>query len=250
MKMMRSISILTLSMFIFLSCTDLSAKEQDLEKLRNAYSVTKEEMQKRKDDFRVRYEAAESVGEKHKIIEESRDYVFATLTENIFPAWYGTTWGFNGTSRIPGKGKIACGTFVVYTLQDVGFNIPSYKRMAQQPSENIIKNLIGPSHLKRFWNSVPMKKVLAWVRSQGEGLFVVGLDIHVGYIISKGGKITFCHSNYYNPPLMVVNQDAMDRSPLTDSKYRVFGKILDDQMMIKWLKGEPFPLTYDYFRRR
>ena len=81
-------------------------------------------------------------------------------------------------------------------------------------------------------------------------MFVVGLDVHVGFIINNGGKMTFCHSNYYNPPRMVVNQDAMERSPLTDSKYRVFGKILDDQMMIKWLKGAKFPISHDYFRGR
>ncbi|PIX18129.1 MAG: hypothetical protein COZ70_15800 [Deltaproteobacteria bacterium CG_4_8_14_3_um_filter_51_11] len=145
------------------------------------------------------------------------------------------------------RGHIACGTFVVYTLQDAGFKIPS--KMARQPSENIIKNLIGPSNIMRFSNAVPMQKVLEWIRSQDEGLFIVGMDIHVGFIINKAGNITFCHSNYYDPPRAVVNQDARERSPLTDSKYLVFGKILDNAMMIRWLKHELFPVTYDFFRR-
>ena len=222
-------------------------KPEDIEKLRKAYLTTKNEVKAKQDEFKARYEAAGSDEDRRKIIEESRDYVFETLTEYVLPPWNGTTWDFNGTSRTPGEGKIACGTFVVYTLQDAGFKIPS--KMARQPSENIIKNLIGPPPVKRFWNSASMQKVLNWIPSQGEGLYVVGLDIHVGFIINKGGNMTFCHSSYYNPPRMVVNQDVMEKSPLTDSKYRVFGKILDDQMMIKWLKGESFPLTYDYFRK-
>lgn len=222
-------------------------KPEDIEKLRREYLTIKEEVKAKRDEFRVRYEATGSDEEKNKIIRENRAFVFEILTESIFPAWHGTNWGFNGSSRTPGKGKIACGTFVIYTLQDAGFKIPS--KMARQPSENIIKNMIGPSPVKRFWNSASMEKVLNWVRSRGEGLYVVGLDIHVGYIIYNNDKVTFCHSSYYNPPRTVVNQDAMGKSPLTDSKYRVLGKILDDGMMIKWIRGEEFPITYDYFRR-
>ncbi|MFC1812342.1 hypothetical protein ACFL03_06575 [Thermodesulfobacteriota bacterium] len=223
------------------------AKSQNVAKLREAYPATKEEVKAKQDEFRARKETASSDEEKARIMQEGRNYLFEILTDRIFPAWCGTPWDYNGTTREPGKGQIACGTFVIYALQDAGFKIPS--KMARQPSENIIKNLTDSSHVKRFSNSAPMERVLRWILLQGEGLFIVGLDEHVGFIINKNGKTTFCHSNYKDPPLMVVNQDAMEKSPLTDSKYRVLGKILDDEMMIKWLEGEPFPLTYDYFRR-
>ena len=84
-------------------------------------------------------------------------------------------------TRTPGEGEIACGTFVVFTLQDMGFQIPT--RMAQQPSENIIKNVIGTTTIKRFSNHAPMEDVIAWIQQEGEGIFLVGLDIHVGFII-------------------------------------------------------------------
>lgn len=90
---------------------------------------------------------------------------------------------------------------------------------------------------------------MEWIRSRGEGLYIVGLDIHVGFIIYRDNKITFCHSSYYNPPLKVVSQDALDKSPLTDSKYRVIGKILDDKMIVKWITEESFPVTFDYFNQ-
>ena len=218
---------------------------QGTERQSKEYQETIEAVKSKKDELRLRYETAESEEEKRNIIEQGSAYVFKILTEEIFPAWHGTPWDFNGSSRISGEGRIACGTFVVNTLQDAGFKIPS--NMSRQPSENIIKNLTGPSRIKR-WSLAPMEMVLDWIRSQGEGLFIVGLDIHVGFIIYKNGQITFCHSSYYDPPLMVVNQDAMEQSPLTDSKYRVIGRFLEEDI-IKWVKGESFPLTYDYFRR-
>ncbi len=240
------IYIFLAAILTFLFVDEICTQAINIEKLRSEYSSAKDEISKKQDEFKTRYRQAISGEEKNEIIQESKAYIFEALTERIFPAWYGTEWDFNGTSRTPGKGKIACGTFIVYTLQDAGFKIDS--RMAMQPAENIIKNLIDPSDIKRFCNAAPMERILRWIKSKGEGLFIVGLDIHVGFIIYKNDKITFCHSNYYNPPRKVVNQDAMEKSPLTDSKYRVIGKILDDKMMKKWIYGEAFPIIYDYFQ--
>ena len=164
----------------------------------------------------------------------------------MFPAWYGTRWAFNGMTRTPGEGEIACGTFAVFTLQDVGFRIPT--RMAAQPSENIIKNLIGNSTVKRFSNHTPMSKVIEWLGERGEGLYLVGLDIHVGFIVYENDTMEFCHASYYDPPRAVVSQEVTEKSPLTDSGYRVVGKLLADDMIKKWLLGEEFQVTYDYFR--
>ena len=161
MRKIQYIAAFILFIFLFLPYTGCSARGQDIIEKRKEYPATKQRVKAKQNELRVRYESAESDEERLRVVEESRDYVFEILTKNIFPAWYGTTWGFNGTSRMPGENEIACGTFVVYTLQDAGFEISP--KMARQPSENIIKNFIGPSHIKRFWNAAPMKKVLEWV---------------------------------------------------------------------------------------
>ena len=44
---------------------------------------------------------------------------------------------------------------------------------------------------------VSAEKVIAEIKTRGEGLFVVGLDIHVGYILYYQNSIMFIHSNYY-----------------------------------------------------
>ena len=225
--------------FTALTAQDASILQNDYFKLKDSINVFKQQMN-------MRYEQCNSDSEKKEIVKKSSKYIFKILTDKIFPAWYGTSWDFNGVSREPGKGSIACGSFVVFTLQDAGFEIPT--RMYQQPSENIIKNLTPSSNIKRFSNNTPMDKIIRWIKSKGEGLFIVGLDIHVGFMIFNNNKITFCHSSYYNPLLQVVNQEITSKSPLTDSKYRVIGKILTSQMIRKWLLGQTFGLKYDYFR--
>jgi hypothetical protein len=167
-----------------------------IEQLREEYERTKATITKQRNELNSRYLQSQTAQERERILYESQSLLIRTLTERIFPAWHGTHWGFYGMSRVPGEGEIACGTFVVFTLQDVGFDIPT--RMAQQPSENILKNFIGNTGIKRFSNHVPMEKIIAWIQGQGEGVFLVGLDIHVGFIIYINNVISFCHANYYN----------------------------------------------------
>ncbi|MCB1049349.1 MAG: hypothetical protein H6510_02995 [Acidobacteria bacterium] len=176
--------------------------------------------------------------------EPMRRQVFQQLKNQILPAWCGTAWGFYGTSHWPQQGEIACGVFVVRTLQHAGFVIPD--RMAAQPAENIIKNLVSAGPIQRF-SRAPLDRVLEWVAAQGDGLYLVGLDCHVGFLIRFEGKTVFCHANYY-PPQKVVMEPADGPSPLRDSQYRVIGKLLDDEMMRHWLEGRTFTQRYDYFR--
>jgi hypothetical protein len=211
----------------------------------NKYNDLKTAVILKQQQIREQYLRCASDEDKSAVLDSTSGYLFKILTENIFPQWYGTRWDFNGVSRTPGQGGIACGSFVVFTLQDAGFNIPS--KMYRQPSENIIKNLTDETNIKRFSNHVSMERIIEWIKLKGEGLYIVGLDIHVGFIIYAGRKMTFCHSNYYDPPQHVENQDILDISPLTESNYRVLGKILTKDMIKKWIFGEPFKLKYNYF---
>ncbi len=245
--MNKNMSLL-IYLLIFLSLLSLNkGYAQNIEKSRIDYKQIKSTAILKMKEIKSQYQKSHSAEERNKLIQNSKEFLFTTLTDDIFPAWYGTPWDYNGTSRVPGKGEIACGTFVIYTLQDAGFLIPS--NMAKQPSENIIKNLTASSAIKRFSNHPSMKDILKWIYTKEEGLFIVGMDFHVGYIIYNKNKITFCHSNYYKTNQKVIIQNTTEKSPLTDSKYVVIGKILTDEMIIKWMFGQSFPVKYDYFSR-
>lgn len=111
-------------------------------------SIIKEIIEKR-DSLMLQYSESDSMGQ-DSIIVMAKDYLISRMTEEIFPSWYGTKWDFNGTTRIPQEGRIACGYFITNILTDVGFNIPRVK-WAQSASEVFIKKL-SFGNINRFYN--------------------------------------------------------------------------------------------------
>jgi len=181
------------------------------------------------------------------IIKEARQYVLRRLVEDIFPAWYGTVWEFYGTTEVPGQGGVACGYFAFTALRDIGFRLP-HAQLAQLYSENAIKNLAPVGQIKRFRNA-SMAEIEEHFASSGHGLYLAGLDCHVGFVVYDDDGGRFVHSSYYNPPLAVVSEPLDGPNPFRDSKYRVIGKLFDDAMMKRWLGGEKFALTYGVRRK-
>lgn len=211
---------------------------------RENYRSAIDELEVTRRDIRRRYLAAmaEKNGEAQiRLISEAGASVFTTLVEEIFPAWYGTPWDFNGISQSPGEGKIACGYFVTTTLRDVGFDLPRIK-LAQQPSQTIIHSFTGRESIS-ISAGKPIADIEEHIRKSGIGLYIVGLDTHVGFVVNDGESLAFVHSTYYNPPKTVVAEATDSVNPLRDSNYRVVGKILDDTMMRKWILGGSFALN-------
>jgi hypothetical protein len=170
------------------------------------------------------------------IIREARACVLRSLTNELLPEWYGTPWDFNGTTRLPGQGMIACGYFVTTVLRDAGFHIPRI-RWAQLAAEPMIRRIAPKA--KRF-HETEVSTVEAWLRAQGDGLYVIGLDNHVGFITVQQGKAQFVHSNYYQREIGVMSEPLQGKNPFAHSHYRVIGKLLDDAMITKWIQGASF----------
>jgi hypothetical protein len=184
------------------------------------------------------YARAATDQERTAVINRARETLTKSAHLKIFDFWYGTPWDFNGTTETPGQGKIACGYFVTTVLRDLGFKVQRAK-LAQQASENIILSLTTDSHIKRF-RQKPLSDFVEAVRNWGAGLYIVGLDIHVGFILNDDGHVYFIHSSYMDP-LCVIKEDANASKVLASSKYRVLGKIsADDQLILKWLQGDQF----------
>lgn len=222
-------------------------------KLKNEYDSLLNQIKEKRKEFNKKYESSADERVRKKIIEASEQYVFDMLTDKIFPLWYGTPWAFNGLTQVPRHEEgIACGYFVTTTLRDVGFNLER-KQLGDQPAEYIIKNLTGESNIYRFRNK-SLRKLLDKVQELGKGLYIVGLDLHVGFLINKqssddrSNTVYFVHSLYYEPAC-VVSEEAGKSFLLINSEYRVIGKILDTSLMRKWISGEKIPTRYDYFRR-
>ena len=182
--------------------------------------------------FASRYKSATSA-EKADILAQARGLVTSSIYTEIFPPWYGTLWDFSGITEEPQQGKIACGYFVTTVLRDAGWRVQR-ARMAQQASENIILSLITDPYVRRF-RRVAIGDFVAAVREWGPGIYVVGLDIHIGFIVNNDEGVYFIHSSYVEP-YTVVREQAIESKILAASNYRVLGRVTADDLFIeKWL---------------
>lgn len=181
----------------------------------------------------LRYQEARSETDKERIVGQARAAVVRAIYTEMFPNWYGTPWDFNGTTEVPRQGKIACGYFVTTVLRDAGWKVQR-ARLAQQASENIILSLTSEPYIKRF-RRVAIEDFVRTVKDWGPGIYVVGLDIHTGFIVNSGDEVYFIHASYAEP-FAVVKERALDSKILQASKYRVLGRITaDDEFIAKWL---------------
>ena len=80
------------------------------------------------------------------------------------------------------------------------------------------------------------------MQKKGEGLYIVGLDYHVGFISVESSGIYFVHSSYQQPQA-VIREIASESRILNDSKYRVIGKLNDKKFLTGWLSKENFEIV-------
>jgi len=199
------------------------------------YDTVKVRIRAQQQYFSKRYAAA-SEKNRAAVLSDAKKYLINAIYDTIFPHWYDTPWDFYGTTRTPRQGYIACGYFVTTVLADAGFQIP-YVKWAQLASEPVIVKIA--SDIKRFGNR-PMSEVIAYLNKTGDGLYIVGLDCHIGYIYKADTVMRFIHSNYYHAEIGVMSEPIVGDNPLNNSKYRVIGKLLSDETVRNWVTGAKY----------
>lgn len=198
-----------------------------------AYTALKHRIEQRRLAFAATYATADAAG-RAAVIDSARTYLFDRIALEVLPAWYGTPWDFNGTTRTPGTGTIACGYFVNTVLQDAGFRLPRIK-WSQMASEPIT---VKTSHRIKRFRDRPVQEVITYIQQQGDGLYKVGLDNHVGFVVARKGVIRFVHSNYYQRDIGVMSEPLDGHNPLAGSRYRIVGSLLGYAMMEYWILGK------------
>jgi hypothetical protein len=72
----------------------------------------------------------------------------------------------------------------------------------------------------------------------GDGLYIIGLDRHVGFIVQRAGESFFVHSDG-GANQCVVKEPLAKAEVLRRSRYRIVGRIsADDALVGRWLSGE------------
>lgn len=194
------------------------------------YTLITNSIQSDKDFFKSLYSKNST-----KAIDSASQYVYSRLINDIVPHWYGTEWDFNGHTNIPNQGEIACGYFVSTTLKHLGFNLNRYK-MAQAAGLDEAKLLQPRPDLKIFSN-VTFEQLRAKVNSvYTDGIYFVGLDNHVGYVLIKNAELYFLHSSYCDDIVVI---EPAEKSPCFLSNLYVFAEISTNKELIKsWIFSE------------
>ncbi|MCP9750623.1 hypothetical protein [Ferruginibacter sp. HRS2-29] len=153
---------------------------------------------------------------------------FCKIISDSIPAyWTGTPWDFNGTTRLPQRGAIACGYFITNTLDDIGIPL-NRTRLAQEPSSVLIKALCV--NITRVGS---LKKLQQYVSAfPADAVFIIGLDFHTGYLLKENGMLYFLHSNYMGKK-GVMKEPIGSSLALKNSRSWMIGCISENELLLR-----------------
>ncbi len=199
------------------------------------YAVLKSELERWRKDLAKRHAAAKNEAER-KIVENDARVLLEKTLPAMMRCWLGTPWDFNGTAEKPGGGRIACGYFVATVLQDAGFQVDRYQ-LAQQASGNILRSFLPKDSC--VLSVGKDYAVFAGDMEKAEpGIYLVGLDTHVGFLVVKKDGFRMIHASG-SQPWCVVDQGRDDAHALQKSNWRMLGNLTGDaQVMKHWLKAD------------
>jgi hypothetical protein len=163
--------------------------------------------------------------------------------QRLFDAWIGTAWGRGAPqAREPRRGHINCGTFVGRMLEHAGFNV-AVRKLQRQPASLIIRSLAPAKQIKRLGHR-PVERFVSGVEEMGPGLYLIGLDYHIGFLLLHEGRLRFIHASYYKGK--VIDEPAAESVDIRWSRTRVVGKLLTPWLLRKWLRNQRIAVIGDW----
>ncbi len=170
------------------------------------------------------------------VIEKAKAFFLESIVQEILPEWYGTPWDFYGHTPTPKKGKIACGYLVSTALEHMGVNVNRY-HLAQQWPINMARTFAPEHKIQRYYQKSAVEQA---VRNQGYGIYLLGMDNHVGFVKYDQWGIQFIHSDYVNKRGVVAETIQHSVAMNHSRNFYIVPISNDDQMMKAWLSKRHF----------
>ncbi|MET0395000.1 MAG: hypothetical protein ABW019_17780 [Chitinophagaceae bacterium] len=176
-----------------------------------------------------------SAARREKLWIQVKDYWVRMLGRDLYEQWNGTPWDFNGTTRVPHEGTIACGYFVTGLLLDMGYPLDRVK-LSTCASLTMMKAL---TRGQRVLNASYLSYAgfCATIRDAGKGIFIVGLDYHTGFLVNDGTDTWFLHSNYINRAGVVKEKMAVSAALRASRTRFVVSLTSDTAFLLRWMKN-------------
>ncbi len=199
------------------------------------YEVLVGELKRWREDLGEDYRLARNKEAKQAVENDVR-LILELVMPEMMRCWLGTPYDFNGTAEKPGEGKIACGYFVSTVIRDAGFKVNRYK-LAQQPSANILRTFI-PGERCLLEVGTEYGSYVDNLKQMDEGIYLVGLDTHVGFIVNRSDGMKFFHASGWRP-YSVVEETRENAGALQRSNWRMLGNLTAEPGVIRtWLSGD------------
>jgi hypothetical protein len=164
---------------------------------------------------------------------QAKSLLEESIVTTLIPFWYGTPWDFNGHTATPQKGTIACGYFVSTIMEQCGFVVNRYTVAQQAPFHEALTWQIGDS-LQIFETDYD-GFAGAFRKNNPAGLYFVGLDCHVGFLLYRSGELFFIHSSYMDPLCVVVEKADCSAPFNATSRYIVADISANKRLIDAWL---------------
>lgn len=201
------------------------------------YINKKNSIKNHRNKLLTNYKKAKSDSIKNIIMDSVSRYLENVIINVLIPHWYKTTWAFEGHTSKPGKGEIACGYFISTVLRDAGFNLNRYT-LAKQYSSEIVKSLHINKKFKHITNLEVPNFVDSLKLSIKSGLYVVGLDCHVGFLLLRKSKVYLLHSSYIYPSEVIIEHALESPALKGNDNYWIGSITTNNELLKKWLYNE------------
>lgn len=196
-----------------------------------------------------RYARATEEVERAAIRAEARAFFTGAVATRLFPAWLGMAWGLGPNStanraHAPGM-TVACGYFVSAVLENAGLRVKTRFSYAQAPALQVQRTLApGRGEVHRFF-SVPGETLAAGIAELGEGLYIIGLSNHIGFVVVDAAGVRLVHASYTGDRV-VTSEPLATAQAIANSRekgYFVSPVMHDDRLADLWLRGAAVPLA-------
>jgi hypothetical protein len=194
------------------------------------------------------YARADGEERKAALRAEARAYVRAAIVREIFPAWLGMPWGLGSNStadrpHAPGM-TVACGYFVSSVLENAGLRLGTRFTYAQAPALHVQKTLApAAGDLHRYF-SISGQALADRIAGLGEGLYIIGLANHIGFVVVDAAGVRLVHASYTGDQV-VTSEPLATAQAIADSRpkgYFVTPVMHDERTADLWLRGVAVPL--------
>ena len=200
--------------------------------------------------FAGEWRAATTPGERAVVRDRASVYLASAVIDQLLPPWQGMAWGMGRDStatRPHQEGKrISCSYFVGAVLQGAGFQLRDRFRLGQAAALIIQKSLVGGAGRVHRFLSIPPAELRAKLAVLDDGLYVIGLDVHVGLVVVRGEDVRFVHASYTDRQV-VIDEPLADATAIARSQPRGYfvSPVVtttgagDDWLIERWLEGDP-----------